>query len=291
MPTRRNSLGKGLGALIAPPKYSNLSDEYFLCPIAQVRPDPEQPRQRFDDDALAELIGSIKEKGILQPLVVRKDDQGYVVVAGERRLRAAAQAGLEEVPVLVKDVATEEAFELALIENIQREDLNPVEEAQAYQRLLDRPGMTQDGLARRIGKNRSTVANALRLLRLEAPVQELVVDGKLSAGHARAVLSVDQPDERTDLARTIVDRGLTVREAESAARKLKEPDTTPKRSKRSTHPLQPYCDGVAEELAEALGTRVTVKSRGRKGRVILEFKGVDDLRRLRDRLVAAAVED
>lgn len=291
MATERKALGRGLGALIAPPRYSNINDDYFMCPIGDVQPDPEQPRQRFDDRALDELVASIKEKGILQPLVVRKQGKSYIIIAGERRHRAAAKAGLKEVPVLVKDVATDEAFELALIENIQREDLNPIEEASAYQRLLDKPGYTQQVVARKVGKDRSTITNATRLLKLESPLQQLVIDGKLTAGHARSLLSVKQPEARQTLAERIVSEGLSVRQTEAAARETtgREPQRRPRR-KPEPGPLAPYYETVARELTQSLGRKVTVASRGARGRLSIEFRSIEDLRKLRDQLTEALQE-
>jgi len=286
----RSALGKGLSALIPAPRFANQRDDYFLCKLEDVRPDPNQPRQRFDDDKLDELVASIKEKGILQPLVVRRaaEGQGYVVVAGERRFRAAKKAGLSEVPVLVKDVATSEALELALIENLQREDLNPIEEAQAYQRLLESESYTQDVLARRLGKNRSTIANALRLLRLAQEHQAMVIDGRLSAGHARCLLAIDDDAQRRDLAAAIVDQELSVREAEDWVKRGRDAkpeadDATPEPAPRQT-PLQPYYDAVAAELTAALGAPVQIQSRGRKGRIVISFASLEELRRLKSQI-------
>lgn len=294
-PRGRQALGKGLGALIAPPRYRNLDDSFFLCPVSEIRPDPHQPRQRFDDGALSELVDSIREKGVLQPLIVRRSDAGdYLIVAGERRFRAAKQAGLTEIPVLVKDVATDEALELALIENIQRQDLDAIEEALAYERLLQRSGYTQEVVARRVGKQRSTIANAVRLLRLPHDLQQRVIDGALTPGHARAVLSLDEPDLQQTLAQRITEEGLSVRQAEQAARRARtearaaspdDPQAPPKRPKRQPA-LKPYFDGVAQEITDALGLPTEVRSRGRRGRVVIEFATVEDLRTLRDRLVA-----
>lgn len=290
----RSALGKGLSALIPAPRYANQRDDYFLSPIGEIHPDPNQPRQYFDDARLAELVASIKEKGILQPLVVRKADgetSGYVVVAGERRLRAARRAGLTEVPVLVKDVATNEALELALIENLQREDLNPIEEALAYQRLLQGADYTQDVLARRLGKNRSTIANALRLLKLAADHQAMVVEGRLSAGHARCLLAVDEGDLRETLAAKILEDELSVRDSEEWVRRRRDQARSTEagdKPKPRTTPLQPYYESVARDLQEALGVPVQIQSRGRKGRISISFESLDELRQLRSRLAPEA---
>lgn len=282
----RQALGKGLGALLPVPQYRNHGDDYFLCPVTKVDVDPDQPRERFEEGALEELVRSVREKGILQPIVVRRTAQPdhYMVIAGERRLRAARRVGLTDIPVLVKDVASDEAFELALIENIQRQDLNAIEEAKAYDRLLERPGMTQDALANRLGKSRSTIANSLRLLNLDGGLQQRVIEGHISAGHARSLLSVEDADARRLLAQRITDEGLSVRAAESAARELK--GATPRtRTAASPSPLEPYYATLAEELSTALGTTVQIKQRGRKGQLTVQFQGVDELRRLRDRLI------
>lgn len=285
----RNALGKGLGALIPAPRFGphfgSFSDDWLHAPVGDVRPDPDQPRQHFDEAALEELTQSIREKGILQPLIVRRTEDGHLLlVAGERRLRAALRAGLETVPVVVKDVASDEALELALIENLQREDLNAIEEARAYERLLAAPAMTQETLARRLGKDRSTIANALRLLRLEPDLQQAVVDGRLSAGHARALLTLSDPASRSTLAARVASEGLSVRQAEDLARTARRDQEPAVPRPRKESPLQPYLDGLARDLSAALGAPVEIKLRGRKGQLVVPFHGLDDLRRLRDRL-------
>ena len=286
----RTALGKGLSALIPAPRYTNLNDDYFMCRVADIRQDPTQPRQRFDDDALEELVASIKEKGIIQPLVVRKGEpDGYIVVAGERRLRASRKAGLKEVPVIVKDVATEEAFELALIENIQREDLNAIEEAAAYQRLIDSSSYTQEVLARRLGKNRSTIANALRLLTLSTDHQQLLIDRRITPGHARCLLAVQDDSQRQALAERILSQDLSVRDAEKAARTAK-PGTADIQAandpvQKPASAVQLYCDQLADELSRALDSSVTVKARGRRGKLIISFSSLEELRALHQRLM------
>lgn len=279
----RNALGRGLDALIASPRYTQVHDEYLLCPLARIAPDPDQPRQHFDDDALEELCQSVREHGLIQPLVVRQEGEGYILIAGERRYRAATRLGLDSVPVVIRDVASEEALELALIENLQREDLNPIEEAKAYKRLLERPGMTQELVARRIGRSRSSIANALRLLSLDRSHQGLVVTGEISSGHARALLSLEESADRDILANRIIERKLSVREAEASARALSA-STRVQRPGPRKHPLAPYCESIAQEIGHALTTEVQVKVRGRKGRLEIPFDGIEELRRLRDLL-------
>ncbi len=289
MSTGRQTLGKGLGALLPAPQYAAQRDDYFLCPVAEVHPDPSQPRRYFDDTALEELVTSVREKGILQPLVVRSnpDGPGYVLIAGERRLRAATRLHLRDVPVLVKEVASEEAFELALIENIQREDLNPIEEALAYERLLAPEGMTQETLALRIGKSRSTIANALRLLKLGSELRDLVERGSLSAGHARALLSLHEEDRRKELAERVLEEQLSVRETERLARQWSRGEPR-HRGPRKPGPLEPYLEGLADEIGQALDVQASVKLRGRQGKLTLQFHGVEQLRTLRDRLLRSA---
>ena len=291
MSTQRQTLGKGLGALLPAPQYSTARADYFLCPVGEVHPDPEQPRRFFDDDALEELVTSVREKGILQPLVVRTNPEGpgYLLIAGERRLRAAQRLVLRDVPVLVKEVASDEAFELALIENIQREDLNPIEEALAYARLLEPEGMTQDTLSHRIGKSRSAIANALRLLKLGDALRAHVERGRLSAGHARALLSIPIPDKRADLAAKVLEEGLSVRETEHLAKEWMRGEPTP-RAPRKPGPLAPYLESLAEEIGRALDVHAAVKLRGRQGKLTLEFHGVEQLRTLRDLVVRCAEE-
>ncbi|MDP6944128.1 MAG: ParB/RepB/Spo0J family partition protein [Myxococcota bacterium] len=282
----RQTLGKGLGALLPAPQYAAHRDDYFLCPVAELHADPDQPRQHFDDTALEELVVSVREKGILQPLVVRSnpDGPGYLLVAGERRLRAARRLHLRDVPVLVKEVASDEAFELALIENIQREDLNPIEEALAYQRLLAREGMTQAVIANRLGKSRSALANALRLLTLGPEVKALVASGQLSAGHGRTLLVLSDPERRMALAQRALHEALSVREVERIAKQMARGESTPRAARRES-PLAPYLESLAEEISGALGLAATVKLRGRTGKLTLHFHGVEQLRSLRDRLV------
>jgi ParB family transcriptional regulator, chromosome partitioning protein len=298
----RSALGKGLGALIPAPKMANHNDNFFMCPVSDVCRDPNQPRHHFDDEKLEELVASIKKKGILQPIVVRRTATDgnaadapapFMIVAGERRLRAARKAGLKEVPVIVKDVESTEAFELALIENIQREDLNPIEEAMAYQRLIEYQDYTPAEVADRVGKNRSTIANALRLLKLDGHHQTLVVEGRMSAGHARTLLALETTDERNTLAEEILARGLSVREAEEWVKSRRQPepapasDATPEDAdgtRRGAHPLQPFYDAIAADLQAALGAQVSIAARGRKGKVQISFDSLEDLDRLRKQL-------
>ncbi len=287
MTGKRQALGRGLAALIpgaATPTSSAAvgapgggRDGLRTVAIEDIHPSRGQPRKRFDDARLADLARSIKTQGIIQPLVVRqRNGGGYDLIAGERRWRAAQRAGLHELPVVVRDVAEARAFEMALVENLQREDLNPIEEAEAYQRLIGEFEYTQEALAEQVGKERSTVANALRLLKLPAAVREMVIDGRLSMGHARALLGLEAPDAITKLARQIVDKDLSVRQIESLVRRERNGETSggpaaPPRPSASVRDL-------SLRLQRALGTRVNVVEAGPgRGRIEIHYGSLDEL--------------
>lgn len=273
--TKRNALGKGIGALISSAAQEG-RHKYFLCPIEELRPHSGQPRKSFDDTKMAELVASIREKGVIQPLVVRNAGEHYQIIAGERRWRAAQRAGLQEVPVVIQDVSEDWALEMALIENIQREDLNPIEEAEAYRFLMGSFDLSQDEVARRVGKERSTVANALRLLKLPGSVQQDVIAGRLSMGHARALLPLT--GSGLQAARDqVVKRQLSVRQTEALVQRLK-----------SARPAPPPPRGAAEldelsvRLQRQLGTQVRIRpqGRGKGGKIEIAYFSADDLERL-----------
>jgi ParB family chromosome partitioning protein len=258
---------------------------YFAAGIEELYPSPEQPRRRFDETKLAELASSMKVHGVIVPLVVRpRPEGGYFLIAGERRWRAAQRAGLHEVPVVVQDVALGTALERALVENIQRADLGPLEEAGAYQRLAEEFGMTQEAIAERIGKDRSTVANAIRLLKLPPPVRQLVEDEQLSMGHARALLALDEPAAIERAARQVVDRGLSVRATEALVKKAKEPEDRrpPTRPEKSAS-----IRDLEERLTRALGgpVAITEDEPGKAGRIEIRYMNLDHLERMLDRLL------
>lgn len=246
---KAGSLGRGLGALI-PPK-ANKRD-FFECPVHRIRRAPDQPRRFFDQRALEELAESIRNNGLIQPLVVRQDGSHYRLIAGERRWRAAQLAGLEQVPVVIKDVAHDAAFELALIENIQRQDLNPVEEAEAYQRLLNLRNYTQEEMAKQVGKSRSAVANSMRLLNLSEKVQQLIAEGKLSGGAARALLSISDKGEQDEVAFAAVENKFSVRQLEAVTRYLKAGDSVALALEKVLNPdeVDPEAFAVPEEEPE-----------------------------------------
>lgn len=280
---KKLALGRGLGALIPDGDSSpNTSDDYFLCDIGLIRPNRFQPRRDFSEGDLEELVSSIREQGILQPLIVRKSEAGFELIAGERRLRASRRAGLAQVPVVVKVVNDDKLLELSLVENIQRADLNPIEEAEAYHRLITQFNLTQDQAAARVGKSRSAVANFLRLRQLPEQIKESIVAGGLSMGHARALLSSENPAQQLTAWRAVIAKGLSVRETEDLMRRLKAEKKTPRVSMKSSDAA--HLTGLAEDLARQLGTKVTIRTSGRQGRIEIEFYTNDDLDRLVERL-------
>lgn len=286
MASRKSALGKGLGALL-PSGDENEQRSYFLCDLAAIVPNPAQPRKSIDDQALVGLAESIREKGVLLPLVVRQVSDGrFEIIAGERRWRAAAVAGLEQVPVLVKDVSPQDQFELALVENIQRQDLNPLEEAEAYLRLVQEFNLTQEEVARRVGKERSTVANALRVNNLPDFAKEDLATGRLSMGHARVLLSLEkEPALQRELRDEIVGRELSVRQAEARGRSLKNggDQTGGKRpgSRRQGNQLpDSYCRSLTNDLTGRLETKVRLVQNGERGKIEIDYYSPDDLERV-----------
>lgn len=266
----RQALGKGLHALIPEEVKALFAGELRMIPVDRIRPNPYQPRTNPAED-LSDLVQSIREQGILQPLVVRRRN-GYELVVGGRRLEAARRAGLKEVPAVVRDVSESELLEMALVENLQRSDLNPIEEALAYRRLSQEFGMTHEAIAQRVGKARSVITNALRLLSLPPKVREYLAQGRITAGHARALLSLSNPREMERVCEQVVAKGLSVRQVESTAR----PRSAPK--------PDPQLIALEEELTGLLGTRVRIRRRGSSGRVEIEFYSDEDLNRIADRL-------
>ena len=283
--TRRRGLGRGLSALLGDEPQADKAGAMApvdggerpqaVLPVELLRPSPFQPRKHFDDDAFMALVDSVKEKGVLQPLLVRhdpKDAKRYEIIAGERRWRAAQQARLHEVPVVVKDLSDRDTLEVALVENLQREDLTPLEEAEAYRRLMDEFGHTQEVLAKAVGKSRSHVANMMRLLGLPKPVQRMLDEGQISAGHARTLISAERPEE---LAREIQRRGLNVRQAEDLARKAR-----PASSGKPAAPAKadPNISALEHDLAEAIGLKVVVQAKASgAGSLTIQFNSPEQL--------------
>ena len=276
------ALGKGLGALI--PDLSVLNDKerkalgIIEVELDKIIPNEYQPRKFFNDEKLKELAASIKEQGVIQPIIVHKAGSGYQLIAGERRWRASRLAGLKTVPALVKEASKREFLEMALIENIQREDLNPLEAAEAYKRLQDEFKLTQDALSKRVGKERSTVTNFLRLLGLPKEVKNDLTAGALSMGHAKALLSIERVRDQIQAAALIVKKGLSVRDAEALVARLKNP---PKEKKAK---LGSELKSVEEMLRKALGTKVSIVSTSKGGRVVIEYYSVDELDRIIEKI-------
>ena len=280
---KKMALGKGLGALIPGiEKEEEAEQDFFYCEIDLIRPNRFQPRATFSEEDLQELADSIKTQGVLQPLLVRKDDTGYELIAGERRLRAAKRTGLSQVPVIIKRVTDDKLLEMSLVENIQRENLNPIEEAEAYHRLISQLNLTQDQASVRVGKSRSAVANFLRLRQLPNQIKASITDGTLSMGHARALLGAATSTQQIAAWRAVVAKKLSVRETENLVRRLKSQKKKPKVS--INHSEQIYLTGLAEDLSRHLGTKTLIKKDGHKGKVEIEFYSNDDLERLIDRL-------
>lgn len=282
----KKGLGTGLDALFGDnPREEKAPEGVLELPIAKVEPRDNQPRTVFDEEALAELAESIREYGVIQPVTVRKLDSGYYqLIAGERRWRAARLAGLSEIPARVIEADDKLTTELALVENLQREDLNPVEEAQGYRTLMEEYGLTQDEAAQRVGKSRPAVANALRLLSLAPEVLQFVEQGLLSAGHARALVTVKPEELQIDAARQVMKNGLSVRRTEELAKRLMR---APKPEIEDSGAIRvDYVAEVTRRLERALGRRVLLSENGKKGRIVLEYYGADDREMLIEALAA-----
>ncbi|MFH2063767.1 MAG: ParB/RepB/Spo0J family partition protein [Pseudomonadota bacterium] len=279
---KKRVLGRGLDALF--PDIGSMDTkarDFFQCDIDVIRPNPYQPRRKFAEEELAALSSSIKEQGILQPLLVRRNSNGYELIAGERRLRASKMAGLSQVPVVVREITDTELLEASIVENIQREDLNPMEEAEAYQRLMDEFKMTQQQVAERVSKSRSAVANFLRLCQLPRPIKESLMENVLSMGHARALLGMENAALQTKVWQTVISKGLSVRQTEALVKKLKS-----RPREKSPKPNESYFQTVAEDLSRRFGTKVNIKKNGEKGKVEIEFYSNNDLDRLLELLQA-----
>jgi len=281
----KKALGKGLGALIPNVDYDT-SGEILEIPIERVFPNPSQPRKYFDEEKLAGLAASIKEKGVIQPIFVRRNEEDYIIVAGERRWRAAQQAGLKRIPVIVKDLTEQEELELALIENLQREDLNSIEEGESYQRLIEVFHYTQERLAAILGKDKSTVSNILRLLQLEEPIKDHIRQGQLSMGHARALLSMPDPQNRLLLSRKIMQKELSVRQTESLVKKY----GAPARKVKDEDESGLFLRSVEDELKSLLGTYVKITDRKGRGKIEISYSSLEELDRIIEMIKAMQPE-
>ena len=288
---KQSGLGRGLGALLDDPNldFTQQKGGVTTVPLHRVEPNPLQPRKEFEPEAMQALADSIAEHGLIQPLTVREAGNGYYqIIAGERRWRAARMAGLQEVPVLVIEADDRKVMELALVENLQREDLNPMEEAQGYKTLMDEYGLTQNETAQRVGKSRPAVANALRLLKLPKSIQSLVADGSLSAGHARALLPLEQEKLQKEAASRIIGQQLSVRQTEALVKRMLKPPAVP----TPRDPLAvDYIKECETALTRRLGRKASIRAGKKKGKIELEYFGDDDLQRLIEALETLVVPE
>jgi ParB family chromosome partitioning protein len=277
---RPQGLGRGLAALI--PQRSSSATGSVEIPLARIRENPRQPRLRMNDEALESLAESVRQHGVIQPILVTETIDGYQLVAGERRVRAARMVGLERIPAIVRQLADRQQLELALVENLQREDLDPIEAARAYRQLIDEFAFSQDDLASRVGRARSTVANTLRLLELHQAVQDAVAEGLLTEGHARALGGLPTEGQGRVLG-MVVDEGLSVRQTEELVRRIREPRAAA--ANQTPPPTDPEAERVEEDLRRSLGTKVRLTRTRRGGRIVIDFYGDDELARIYQRLV------
>ncbi|WP_294154076.1 ParB/RepB/Spo0J family partition protein [uncultured Clostridium sp.] len=280
---KKFALGKGLSALIPEDVEDQEQDKKgnILIPLNEIKNDNNQPRKAFDSDKIAELTESIKTHGIIQPLILRKSEDGlYIIVAGERRWRAAKLAGLKEVPAIVMDLSERDVLEISLIENIQRQDLNPIEEALAYKKLLNEFKLTQEDLSKRIGKSRTAITNTMRLMNLDIRVQQYIIEGIISEGHGRALLGIKDEEIQYELSQRVIDENLSVRELERLVKKIAEGKT--KEEKDRVEELNPYYKEIKNQLQNYFGTKVNISNRNNKGKIEIEYYSEDDLQRILD---------
>lgn len=291
MATKKSGLGRGLDTLF-PDKVnaeninmgietdSSVKEPVATVKISLVEPNREQPRKFFDEEGITELADSIRQYGVIQPLIVQNKGSYYEIVAGERRWRAAREAGLKEIPVIIRDLSDQEKMEISLIENIQREDLNPIEEAKAYKRLLDEFHLKQDEVAKRVSKSRTAVTNSMRLLKLCEEVQQMVIDGQLSNGHARCLITIEDPETQTGLARQIAEKNLSVRETEKLVKKQQNQQKNPKQKikQEQDETLTVVYDQIAEQMKRIFGTKVSIHQKNRDaGKIEIEYYSKDEL--------------
>jgi len=275
MMAKKFGLGRGLDKLI-PEDDENIG----VLDINKIKPNKKQPRKYFDEEKIAMLAESIKEHGMIQPIIVQKEEEDYSIVAGERRWRAAKKANLKEVPVIIMDITESAVLEISLIENIQRQDLNPIEEANAYKRLIGDFKLTQEELSKKIGKSRTSISNTMRLINLDDRVQEFLVEEILSEGHGRAILAIENKDDQYTLAQKVVDENLNVRETESLASNFYKVKPVARKVR-----LDPYYKDVEKRLAKSIGTKVSLKPKARnKGKIEIEYYSMDDLNRILEHL-------
>lgn len=279
---KKLALGKGLSALIPNESYNNNDNKKSTLSISinKIKSDKNQPRKSFDAEKIAELTESIKTHGVIQPLILRKvDEDQYIIVAGERRWRAAKIAGLKELPAIIMDLSENEVLEISLIENIQRQDLNPIEEALAYKKLINDFNMTHEELSKRIGKSRTTITNTMRLINLDDNVQQYIIEGVISEGHGRALLGVKDSKMQCELAEQVIDEKLSVRELEKLIKKMVEPKAEKDYNKQE---LNPYYKEIKNQLQDYFGTKVNISNKNNKGKIEIEYYSEDDLQRILD---------
>lgn len=302
MAVKKKGLGKGLDSLIPDNKQiksSKLSENESeekdsksgtqMMKINDVEPNREQPRKKFEEDALLELADSIKQFGVIQPLIVQKRKDYYEIIAGERRWRAAKLAGLKEVPVIIKEYTEQEIVEISLIENIQRENLNPIEEAMAFKKLLEEFNLKQDEVAERVSKSRTAVTNSMRLLKLDDRVQQMIVDDMISTGHARALLAIDEKEQQYELANRVFDEKLSVRETEKLVKEIKNPKKEKEKKKINNAFIY---DDLANKMKEVMGTKVSISSKGNgKGKIEIEYYSDKELERMFDMIMSIGKDE
>lgn len=281
---KKFTLGKGLSALIPEDIVEN-DQQYkngkILIPLNEIKNDNNQPRKTFDGDKIAELTESIRAHGIIQPLILRKSDDGfYIIVAGERRWRAAKMAGLKDVPAIVMEISEKSVLEISLIENIQRQDLNPIEEASAYKKLLSEFSLTQDDLSKRIGKSRTAITNTIRLMNLDERVQQYIIEGIITEGHGRTLLGIKDKDLQYELSQKAIDERLSVRELERVVKRILDGKITEKKEVKNE--LNPYYKEIKNQLQTYLGTKVNISNKNNKGKIEIEYYSEDDLQRILD---------
>ncbi|ANX00099.1 chromosome partitioning protein ParB [Thermoclostridium stercorarium subsp. leptospartum DSM 9219] len=271
----KKGLGKGLGALLDTDNILSGDSGVMELKIIDIEPNKEQPRKNFDQEKLQALAESIKQHGVVQPIIVKKQDKGYTIIAGERRWRAAKLAGLKTIPAIVKDLSSRETMEIALIENLQREDLNPIEEAEAYQKLMDEHGLTQEALSKLVGKSRAAIANSVRLLSLPDKIKDMLINEQLTPGHARALITVEDPERQIKLAEEIIEKDLSVRETEKLVNERKNE----KKQKRKAA-KDPTILDIEEKLKSILGTKVELRHNENKGKIVIEYYSNDEFNRI-----------
>ncbi len=278
--SKKFSLGKGLGALIPEESINKEKSDNLLVPLNKIKSNSEQPRKNFDADKIVELAESIKHHGIIQPLILKKVQDEYIIVAGERRWRAAKSLGLKEVPAIIMDLSDKQVLEISLIENIQRQDLNPIEEAMAYKKLLSDFKLTQEELSKRIGKSRTAITNSMRLINLDERVQVYLIEGVISEGHGRALLAIADGDIQYELSQRVIDEKLSVREIERIVKNLLTDND--KSKEKTTKELNSYYRDIRDRLQEYFGTKVNLSNKKNRGKIEIEYYSEEDLQRILD---------